>query len=66
MLLTTAKGSAEHPQPSRHLRPVRLNDPSIREVTGMEPVDILVGQFSQSFPPVIEWNGGTLLIGTRH
>ena len=64
MQLTTAKGSAEHPQPTRHLRLGRRNDLSLREVTGRGPVDILAGQFGQSFPPVIEWSGGTLLIGT--
>lgn len=50
MLLTAAKGSAEHPQPTRHLRLVRRNDLSLREITGGPWTSWLANSASPSRP----------------
>lgn len=46
-----------------HLDLIRLDDLSVREVTGLDPRDIQFGTGS-NYAPVIEWNTDTLIIGT--
>ncbi len=65
LMLTLDYGTNENPTTSRHLYLVRLDDLSVREVSGIDPIDIRVGDMSVNFRPVIEWNTDTLLIGTK-
>jgi len=63
LLITENSGSRDNPEKSRHLYLVRLADLAIREIEGMEPYAIQV-DISKNYPPVIEWNTDTLIIGT--
>lgn len=63
LLLTVHPGTADDRHTTRHLYLVRLEDMAMREVSGVDPSDILLGGVAD-YPPVIEWNTDTILICT--
>lgn len=64
MLLSSSYGTEDNPTSSYHLNVVNLDDLTIKNVTGIDPSDILFGTFGANYAPVIEWNTDTLIIGT--
>lgn len=65
MLLSSDYGTEDNPTSTYHLNIVSLDDLTVKEVTGIDPSDILFGTLGAKYAPVIEWNTDTLIIGTK-
>ena len=50
---------------ARHLYLVRLDDMTMKEISGLDPQMIKTGVMSVNYMPVIEWNSDTLIINTQ-
>ena len=62
LLLHTVSNSPEGR--SRNLFLVRLEDRTLRKVSGLDPEKIMVGSPGMNYPMNIEWNTEELIIGT--
>ena len=65
MILSSGYRAKDNLTFTYHLNILCLDDLTIKEVTGIDPSDILFGTLGANYAPVIEWNTDTLIIGTK-
>lgn len=64
LLLTAEAGIGEEATATRHLYLVRLSDMTMKEVSGVDPHNILVGSLGANYKPIMEWSTDAILINT--